>query len=288
MLPASVAFFVAWAAASEPLPEGRADRDELVALHDGLVGSSAAPPPWPVGEDAARLRAALVHPDPRVRRIASEAVRPFVAPTPYDPPSPDGAPFLDAAAVAALAADRDPGVRRRAVHLLRAAHPALPTEPLARAYRPLLSDRHGGVRATALRAAADAVGRGLLSAADAWALALAAVPAPRPAGRAACGALARLRRALGPGDVDPIPAFEACLSHHPEHAWPVAAAWGDDLPVRADWIEALLLGTDTVDPAVVRGWVARDPAAVDRALQGWPTDHAPTRRAFVDRLRAPR
>jgi hypothetical protein len=274
----------ALAAPPTDLPGADVGRRDLHALHAAWVGDDApAPPPDPATRSL--MQRALAHPEARVRRIAAAAFLPLVAPTVFDPEF-SGAPALTARDIDALARDPDPGVRRRALHLIRGAHPSLPAAELAAIFAPLLRDPTPGVRALAIRCLPDAARRGLITATDAWAIALEASSSPAPAGRAACNQLAALAPLLDAA-VDPVPAMERCLAHHPERAWRIAASWGARLPAREDWMRRLLHETLGLSPGVVASWAERDAAALHRQLDAWPVGLPTERRDLARRLGAP-
>lgn len=262
----------------------RPDRRDLLAIQRILLGSSGSPPAWPDPTRFAIKREALEHPDPRVRRIAVEAWQPFVAGTPHDP-LPTTAPSpLREDTLEKLLRDRDPAVRRRTLHLLRAARPDLDTERLATMYRGTFEDPHPSVRALALRILPDAVRRDLIPATEAWELALHHAVAPLPAGRAACNQLAQLKPLVAQAGVGPERAMETCLEHHPERAWAIASAWRDVLPARESWMRTLLFHTVGLSPDVIRRWHELAPMTLAALVSEWPDDTSPERRELARAL----
>lgn len=263
------------------------DRSSLERLHAGLIGSSKHPPPALEPDRAALLRDGLHHPDPRVRRLITEAWHPYMAGTRFDPIQPSEAPPLASSDLARLAADPHPAVRRRTLHLLRTAHPRLAAADLAPIYHTLLQDPVPSVRALALRCLPDAARRGLLSPEQAWNQALSQVHHPLPAGRAACNQLARLRPELASVTVDPAEAMERCLAHHPERAWAIGTAWRDVLPANEAWMRTLLHDTSGLSPALIQRWSELDRPTLDRLLRDWPPSDHPERQRLARALAGP-
>lgn len=266
-----------------------ADRHQIAALRRMTVYTSDHTPPWPTPRALALHRELLAHPDRKVRREALEGWHPWAAGTPYDP-LPVAAPVpLDTQTLTALVRDPDPGVRRRMARLLRVARPAVDADFARGSLEVLLSDPHPGVRRATVVALPEAVDRGYFTALEAWDRVLAVVPQPRPAGRAACNQLGRLKARLN-GAVPPETialAMEQVLTHHPERGWSFWASWRDELPLKEAWIRRLVHDTNGLDPALVRHWHQTDPQTLERVLSAWQPTTFPERRTLIRRWAPP-
>lgn len=235
-----------------------------------------APAPSRGGLDAL-AEVAVADPRADVRRAAVEALQPYTWRASWGP-LPGTAPVpLPEGWLPRVIGDRDRAVRRQAAALAGELR-AVADEPLAAALAAeaqaavvaAMRDPDAKVRAAGLRAASRAVRGDLLPAEAAWRDALARVPAPGAAGRAACGTLARLARSAEPGAVvDPAVAVELTLAHHPELAWRVWAAWRDEVPFRRDWALQLLRTTIGANDALVRHWAEHDRAAFAEVVAAW-------------------
>lgn len=263
------------------------EREDLLRLRQLTVFTSDWTPPWPSPALLDAHLDLLDHPDRRVRREAVEGLHPWLAGTSFDP-LPRTAPVpVDADALRALANDPDPGVRRRLARILRDARPAIPPSLVESLMRRLLRDRHPGVRRATLVALPDAVDHGVFMAEEAWELLLQAVPRPRPAGRAACNQLARMKPRLerAEREVDPVFALEMVLRYHPERAWRVWSAWREQLPVKQAWVSRLLQDTVGVDRALILHWQREAPDILQAAVDAWQPTRHPERAELVERLR---
>lgn len=267
----------------ETLTGGEIDRTTLLGVRRLLVYTSDWTPPLPSAELLDAHLALARHPDPKIRREAVEGLFPWVAGTPFDP-FPVTAPIpVPEALLRDLAVDPDKGVRRRLAHQLRTPRPDLSRDLARELLRILLDDPHPGVRRAAVVALPEAVDREVFDAEDAWMRLLSFVPRPRPDGRAACNQLARMRPRLDRAGVtvDPVPAMEAVLAHHPERAWKLWLAWKDDLPLEPRWIRRLLHDTTGLDLVLIRHWAVADRELLDAIVEDWQPSSFAERKTFV-------
>lgn len=262
------------------------DGNDLLELRELLVYTSEFTPPWPSAGLLEDQRALIAHPDKRVRREAAEAWHPWMSGTPFDPLPVDAPVPLDEYDLTRLANDPDPGVRRRLARMLRDARPDLDRVLARRLLDALLADPHPGVRRAAVAGLPDSAYRGILTPTEAWQLALARVPQPRPVGRASCNQLAKLRSQLdaaGP-EVDVDAALALVLRHHPERAWRFWTTWHDRIEPNPGGIRRLLLHTTGLDPVLVRHWAETDRATLDGILRTWTPQVRAHRRELVLRI----
>jgi hypothetical protein len=254
---------------------GPSDGYELVGdavLEPGQTGTAFVLRP----EDAAtldRLRSDVLADDPLVRRAAVEALHEWTWAAGYGPlPSTGPVPVPPGWLLERLD-DRDWRVRRALVDVSRDFRDHEREAEVEEVLLALAADRNPKVRRAGLAALGAASREDLVDPIAAWERALAAVEETGGRGRAAAGTLAKLSTVLDAPQVDPVVAVERTLAYHPEQAWRVWGAWRNEVPLRRDWLELLLKTTHGLHRGLLRDWAARDPAGLQAVVQAWePTE----------------
>ncbi len=224
------------------------------------------------------------HEDPRVRAAVVESLFLLVTPASFGAFALDLGPPLPGDTILRLAADPSPLVRTRVAAMAREFGPGTMTPEVVAALAALSADPVAKTRRAAMASTGLAATLQTYDPRQAWDHAVAVLPDPGPAGRAAVGTITRLARALPPGSVDATEAIRAAVAFHPERAWAAWAAWRHVVPLDEGLLTHLLELSLGLSPTLVRHFAETDPDGLARVITAWSADDDDPRRAALAAL----